>query len=130
MPTHGGDDGGIEVIASHRVHEVERPLERVRRLVIARRGQGVEDIGRRNDPRAKEDLLRRQTPRVALSVHTLVMLRGNDRDVAHVLREDEVREELTGLLGVLLHVLELGLVELSRLEQELIGNRDLAVVVD
>src|SRR5437867_12038060 len=40
-----------------------------------------------------------------------------------------MREELTGLLGVGLHVLELRLVKLARLEQELVARRDLAVIV-
>src|SRR2546430_6670496 len=41
-----------------------------------------------------------------------------------------MREELSGLFGMRLHVLELGVVELAGLEEELIAHRDLAVVVE
>ena len=57
------------------------------------------------------------------------MLRGDDRHLAHVVRELEVREELARLFGVRLHVRELGVVELSRLLEEFVTHGDLPVVV-
>src|SRR5207237_5536246 len=102
------DDRGNEVVAGHAMRDRESPLERVCGFVVAGRGQRVEYVGRRHDPGSEEDALRREAPRIALSVHALVMLSSDHRNVAHVLREHEVCEELASFLGMYLHVFELG----------------------
>ena len=125
----GRHDARVEVVPGHPVHDLERLGERVRRLVVARRGERVEDVGGRDDPRADEDLFGGKAARVPVPVHTLVVLSRHDRDVAHVPREFEVREELACLLRVGLHVRELGVVELPGLLEEAVAHRDLPVVV-
>src|SRR5438132_3133476 len=47
----------IEVVARHRLHDLEGLLERVCRLVVARRGQRIEDVGDRDDARPQHDAL-------------------------------------------------------------------------
>src|SRR5206468_10805512 len=50
VPAQRRDHLWIEVVARHRLHDLEGLLERVRRLVVARRGQLVDDVGARADP--------------------------------------------------------------------------------
>src|SRR5437899_321310 len=59
-----------------------------------------------------------------------MVLRGHDRHLAHVVRKFEATEKLPGLLGVRLHVGELGIVELARFRQNFVAHGDLAVVVE
>src|SRR5438477_4163813 len=127
---HACDNARFDMITRHAIHDLERLLERGRGFGVARRGERGEGVSRRDDPRAKKDALRRQGPGVALAVHALVMLPADHRNMGHVLGEHEVSEEFAGLLGMGLHVFELGLVELSGLEKKLVAYRDLAVVVE
>jgi len=59
-----------------------------------------------------------------------VVLRRDLGDLTHVGREDEVAEELRGLLGVGLHIRELRVVQLAWLLQKTVADGDLAVVVE
>src|SRR5205823_11811823 len=94
-----------------------------------RRGQGIEGVRRRDDPRTDVDAIRAQTPRISLAIHTFVVLCGDQWHLAHVVWEHEMREEFAGLLGVRLHVCELRIVELPRLLEELVADRDLPIVM-
>src|SRR5207249_9804240 len=127
--TYGFYHSWIEVWVGHLFYQFYRLVEWVCGLVVAWCGECIEDVSRCDDARANVDVVGVESPGISLPIHTLVVLRRDHRHLAHVEREDETREELRGLLGVRLHVRELGLVELSRLLEELVAHRDLAVVV-
>ena len=80
------------------------------------------------DPRAERDLLPCEPVRIALTVPALVM-RANDLD-AGIVQEGDAADHLRPEEGVRLHHPPLGLVQLDRLEQDLVGHADLADVVE
>ncbi len=97
-------------------------------LVRARREQRVEDVADGADPRGQRDLVSLQPLRVAASVPALVVAA---RDLLGHLDQLGLRagENARADRRVRLHLLPLGGIELPRLQQDLVGDADLADVV-
>ena len=103
-------------------------VDRPGRLVGALVGERVEDVGDGDDPADQRDPLPHDSARVAGAVPALVVV---ERDLLRHLQDGEgaLAEDLGAHLGVLLHHLPLGGGQLARLEEDLVGDADLADVV-
>jgi hypothetical protein len=106
----------------------DRLLHRPRRLVRTGVRESIEHVRRGHDPSREQDLLASKAAGVASAVPALVV---GQRDA---LSHDKQRATAAGKdLGsdrrVRLHLLELPVAELARLEQDRVGNSDLADVV-
>src|SRR2546429_682295 len=88
----------------------------------------VERVGDREDPRPERDLLPEEPVGVAAAVPALVV-GAHDAD-SLALQERHASEHLLAEHGVRLHRAALRLRERSRLEQDLVGDADLADVVE
>ncbi|VUD74497.1 hypothetical protein MET9862_05128 [Methylobacterium symbioticum] len=104
-------------------------VEGHRRLVGPLAGERVEHIGHRDDAGGERDLLARPTMRVAAPVPALVMGLGNVGREADQLA-GAAAEDAGAEMGVRLDQVELGRIELARLQQHGIGDGDLAHVVE
>src|SRR4029453_13191301 len=90
------------------------------------RGERVETVDNREDPRADRSLLTAQPVGITASIPVLVMM-SNDRHDWE--REFDRRQNLRTNPGMLFHRLELGGSELVWLVENVFGNSQLARVV-
>ena len=88
----------------------------------------VDRVGDREDSGADGDLLAREPIRVTVPVPALVV-RPDDLD-PRLLQERDTTDHLRAEQGVRLHHTPLGLVQGARLQEDLVGNADLADVVE
>ncbi len=98
---------------------------RAGRPVTAIRGHRVEGVGDEDDARAERDLLAGEAERVAGAVPPLVVV----QDPAIDRRDAQPLEQARAEHGVLAHHPQLVRIELARLLQDAVGDRDLAQVV-
>jgi hypothetical protein len=124
----GFDHARVEVPAALRAQVVERLLARQGRLVRPHRGQRVIHVGHCDDARAQRDVVADQPVGVARSVVLLVVAERDQRAHAHVLGGAAL-QDLVGRSPGAAHHLPLALLERLRLEQDLVGDADLADVV-
>ena len=109
-------------------HQLDRLLERVGGAVDAVGGERVEHVRDRHDPSLDRDRLAGEAARVAAAVPLLVVAEGDRR--RHV--EDRgggAAQQPVALLGVGLHDRALLGGERAGLQQDRVGDRDLADVV-
>src|ERR1039458_1983734 len=106
----------------------DRLLYRPRRLVRAGVRESIEHVRRGHDPSRERDLLASKAAGVASAVPALVVGQrdalGHDKQ-----RATAAGQDLGADRRVRLHLLELPVTELARLEQDRVGNSDLADVV-
>ena len=100
--------------------------ERHRRAIGVRRGEGVVDLGHRDDPGDGRDLGPGQPAWVAAAVDALVV--GAD-DVRHRPVDAEVAQELGADLGMAAYAAPVGLLEHAAALHDAVGERELADVV-
>ena len=118
----------IELDAGQLVDLLDRPLDRPRLLVRALVDQCVEDVGDSDDPAMQRDVLTRQPVRIAAAVPRLVMAA---RDLLGTLEDREIAaaQDLGAHARVRLHQVELFVGQVRVLQQDLVGDPDLADVV-
>ncbi len=109
-------------------HHLHRLLHGVRHAVHAVAGERVEDVGHRHDPPLDRDLLAREAARVTAAVPLLVMAQ-RDRGGHVEDRGGGAPQQPVALLGVGLHDRALLRGERAGLQQDRVGDRDLAHVV-
>ena len=118
------DRGGSRAGSRARDHVAERP----RVLVGARGEQGVEHVADGADARRERDLVALEALRVAAAVPALVVAERNLLGQLHE-RGARAGQDARADRGVGLHRRPLGRVELARLQQDVVGDADLADVV-
>ena len=126
---------GVQVRPGELLEHDEGHVVAVGLLVGALAGEGVEDVRRRDDARLQRDRIAREAVRIARSVHALVVVQ---RDAAHQLRVGErlqaevgqqVVDDRLAAVAVGAHHVHLVGREAAGLEQDRVGNADLADVV-
>src|SRR5438128_7763841 len=120
------DDLRIILGASARLNQRDGLVTRQALAVLPVFARGVEAIHYREDSRRQRNLFAAQAVRVARAIPTLVMMShdGNDR-----IREADALQYLCADRGVHFHLLELGVRELSRLVEDVIGHGELANIM-
>ena len=128
MSTKAGALQGVELGTAAAPDLGDGMLDRERRLVGPSVGHGVERVGDRDDPSRDRDRLATQAGGIAAAVPALVV---GERDLGRDLqnRKATFTENAPADHGVGLDDLELLRRELARLEQDRVGNPDLADVV-
>ncbi len=119
---------GVEVAPALFAHHLHRLLDREGLAVDAVAGERVEDVGDRDDPPLDRDRLALQPARVAAAV-PLLLVAERDRGGHVEDRGGGAAHEPVALLGVGLDDRALLGRERAGLEQDRVGDRDLADVV-
>ena len=122
------DAGRVEVEAAAVFEVLPRHRQRHRLFIWTGGCERVEHVGDRDDPRRDRNFLALQFVRVAFAIPALVM---TDRDVGGELNQfaPAAGQNRCADRGVSLHHGDLVRGQLARLEQNMVGGRDLADVV-
>ena len=120
------DRGGIELRASVALQLHEGNRCRARRTVGAGTRHGVEGVGHVHDPRVERNVVGQQAEGIALAVGPL-MVQLDDREMR--LEEGYLAENAGAKAGMATDLLELVGRQRTRLAQDVVGDADLADVV-
>ena len=122
------EDQRIELTTSLLAHHRERLLDGQREAVDAVGRERVEDVGDRGDAPLERDRFSGEPVRIAVSVPALVVDERNRRRQLEDLRRGAAQEPVADL-GMALHRAPLLVGEAVPLEKDLVGDGDLADVV-
>ena len=125
----GVDAGWVEVASAVAEHDADRVLEEHRCLVRAYARQRVKQVCDCDNSRGKRDRLAGEAFRIAAAIPTLMMAFGDRRRQLDQL-DMAARENVRTDGGVGVYDLALLRVEPALLEQNTVGNRDFADVVE